>query len=236
MRCNIADLITDVPEAGGLAPRCKEYLYDGEEGADVVIRTDLYRKNRYGSAMSEENLAYMESAYQFYLELVNHGGIYLHASAVAMDNKAYLFSAPCGTGKSTHTRIWQRTFGEGAQIFNDDKPAMRYLNGTWYAYGTPWCGKDGININMKVPLAGICFLKQAQENKIRRLEPQEALQKVLSQTIFRFPDPKMLDRMLTLLDCLVRQIPIYELENRPEPEAACLSYETMRRGAEEKGL
>jgi len=236
MLCKIADLITEVPKAGGLAPRCREYLYSGKEGADVVIRTELYRQGHYGPNASEETIAYMESAYQFYLELVNHDGLYLHASAVALDNRAYLFSAPCGTGKSTHTRLWQSTFGEGAQVFNDDKPAMRRLDGTWYAYGTPWCGKDGININMKVPLAGICFLKQASENKIRRLTPQEAMQKILSQTIFRFGKVEMLDRMLQNLDKLVREIPVYELENRPEPEAAQLSYETMRRGAEEMGL
>lgn len=236
MLCKIADLIAEVPEAGGLAPRCRDYLQDGKEGADVTIRTDLYRKGHYGPNETEELLAYMESAYQFYQELVKHDGLYLHASSVALDNRAYLFSAPSGTGKSTHTRLWQSIFGEGAQVFNDDKPAMRCLDGTWYAYGTPWCGKDGININMKVPLAGICFLVQAKENRIRRLTPQEALQKILSQTIFRFQQVEMLDSMLANVDKLVRQIPVYELENRPEPEAARLSYETMRRGAEEMGL
>ena len=236
MLCKIADLITEVPETGGMAFRCRDYLYGGKEGADVVIRTDLYRQGHYGPRASEETLAYMESAYQFYLELVKHDGFYLHASAVALENRAYLFSAPPGTGKSTHTRLWQNIFGPEAEVFNDDKPALRRLDGTWYAYGTPWCGKDGININMKVPLGGICFLKQAQENWIRRLTQQEAVQRILSQTIFRFEDASMLNAMLSSLDRLVREIPVYELENRPEPSAAHLSYETMRRGAEEMGL
>lgn len=219
-----------------MAFRCRDYLYDGKEGADVVIRTDLYRQGHYGPRVSEETLAYMESAYQFYLELVKHAGFYLHASAVALENRAYLFSAPPGTGKSTHTRLWQSIFGAEAEVFNDDKPALRRLDGTWYAYGTPWCGKDGINSNRKVPLCGICFLKQAQENRIRRLTQQEAVQRILSQTIFRFEDASMLNAMLSSLDRLVREIPVYELENRPEPSAAHLSYETMRRGAEEMGL
>ena len=236
MLCKIADLITEVPETGGMAFRCRDYLYGGKEGADVVIRTDLYRQGHYGPRASEETLAYMESAYQFYLELVKHDGFYLHASAVALENRAYLFSAPPGTGKSTHTRLWQNIFGPEAEVFNDDKPALRRMDGTWYAYGTPWCGKDGININMKVPLGGICFLKQAQENWIRRLTQQEAVQRILSQTIFRFEDASMLNAMLSSLDRLVREIPVYELENRPEPSAAHLSYETMRRGAEEMGL
>ena len=236
MLCKIADLITEVPETGGMAFRCRDYLYGGKEGADVVIRSDLYRQGHYGPRASEETLAYMESAYQFYLELVKHDGFYLHASAVALENRAYLFSAPPGTGKSTHTRLWQNIFGPEAEVFNDDKPALRRLDGTWYAYGTPWCGKDGINSNRKVPLCGICYLKQAQENRIRRLTQQEAVQRILSQTIFRFEDASMLNAMLSSLDRLVREIPVYELENRPEHSAAHLSYETMRRGAEEMGL
>lgn len=236
MKTLIADIITEVPAAGGLAARCRDYVYNGEEGADVIIRTDLYSKNRYPVEFEEDTLAYMESAYQFYSELIKFGGFYLHASAVSYQNKAYLFSGPCGTGKSTHTGIWKTQFGEDVQIFNDDKPALRCIDGTWYAYGTPWCGKDGININMKVPLAGICFLKQAPENAIRRLDNTEAIQKILSQTIRKFHDIKQFDQLLHSIDSIVRTIPVFELENRPEPEAARLSYETMRRAAEELGL
>jgi hypothetical protein len=38
------------------------------------------------------------------------------------------------------------------------------------------------------------------------------------------------------VDRLVREIPIYELTNKPELDAARLSYETMHRGAEEANL
>lgn len=60
--------------------------------------------------------------------------------------------------------------------------------------------------------------------------------RLLSQTIHRFRDPARLDLMLRHLEALVVEIPVYELENRPEMEAARLSYETMRRGAEEAKL
>ncbi|MBE6991229.1 MAG: hypothetical protein E7430_01440 [Ruminococcaceae bacterium] len=160
----------------------------------------------------------------------------LHSSAVALDGKGYLFSGPCGMGKSTHTRLWQSVFGDEAKVFNDDKPALRRLDGKWFAYGTPWCGKDHININMKVPLAGICFLKQSDENKIRRLTPQEATPLVISQTMRKFKQVEYLNLMLSHVDKLVREIPIFELENRPEPEAAILSHETMLKAAIEAGL
>lgn len=232
----IAELIVDIPAAGGLAPRCKEYLWEDEGASDIVIDAARYDLTQYPNDMSEDQLAYMESARQFYSRLIEFEGFYLHSSAVELEGRAYLFSGPCGTGKSTHTRLWQSTFGEAAQVFNDDKPALRRRDGRWYAYGTPWCGKDGINQNKKVPLAGICFLKQADHNSIRRLTKEEAIQKILSQTFHKFKRVERLDKMLTLLGQIVNEIPIYEFENRPEPEAVRLSHEIMRRGAEEYGL
>lgn len=235
MLCKIADLIAEIPDAGGLAPRCRDYLWSGNTGADITVRAELYRQGRYGPEISNETIAYMEAAYQFYLALVEFGGFYLHSSAVVLGGRAYLFSGPCRVGKSTHTRLWQQVFGAEARIINDDKPALRCMDGTWYAYGTPWCGKDGINLNERAPLAGVCFLKKAKENQIRRLSQLEAMQKILSQTIYKFPDAQKLDKLLGLLDQFLRDIPIYELENKPEPDAVRLSYETMRQGAKEAG-
>lgn len=232
----IADLVTILPAVGDLIPRCQAYFRDGSvQKAEIIIHEEDFRPNAW-TGLSWNDYVYMETGASFYRQLLDFDGLMLHSSAVALDGKAYLFSGPCGTGKSTHTRLWQQVFGEEAKVFNDDKPALRLIDGTWYAYGTPWCGKDGININMKAPIAGICFLKQGPENRIRRLTPAEAAQKIIWQTIRRFKQVENLDRMLTLVDKLVQQIPVYELENRPEPEAALLSYETMRQGAEEMGL
>lgn len=227
MYCKIADLIAKVPTADGLDRRCQEYIIEDKESADIVIRTELYRRDKYAPVWGDDTVAYMESAYQFYRELVHHDGFYLHASAVVKDGKAYLFSGPCGAGKSTHTRIWQETFGEEARVINDDKPALRRIDGQWYAYGTPWCGKDGININEKAPLAGVCFLKKAPENKIRRMEKFEAMQRVLGQTIYKFDQAEQLDKLLASLELFLEEVPVYELENLPEGDAARLSFGTM---------
>ena len=235
MLCKIADLITEVPEAGDLVPRCREYLYNGTDSADIIIRTEHFRPDAW-KQLKGNDYVYCESGSHFHFHLMKFNGMMLHASAVVQDGKAYLFSAPCGTGKSTHTRLWQQVFGDRARVINDDKPALRCVDGIWYAYGTPWCGKDGININEKAPVAGICFLKQAPENKIRRLSNTEAVQNIIWQTLRRFRLTANMDRMLNSVDSLVRNIPVFELENRPEPEAALLSYETMRRAAEEIGL
>jgi len=236
MICRIADLIVNVPPAGGLASRCAEYVCGEDLPADICIYEEKYRAHKYDPRGGENLVAYMESAYQFYKELVHFGGFYLHASAVVWEGKAYLFSGPCRAGKSTHTRLWQQVFGEGAHVINDDKPALRRIDGVWYAYGTPWCGKDGINRNEKAPLAGVCFLKKSPENAIRRLSGSEAMQKILGQTIHKFQSAVPLDKLLGSLDLFLREIPVFELENRPEPQAVRLSYETMNHASQEKVL
>mgnify|MGYP004537115789 FL=1 len=217
-----------------MPPRCWAYLDQTEQTPEIVIDEKLYRPDMW-PALDENDVDYRESGRQFYLRLLRYNGLMLHASAVALGGRAYLFSGPCGRGKSTHTRLWQQTFGEAVQVFNDDKPALRRLDGRWYAYGTPWCGKDGINLNQKWPLGGICFLEKAQENRIRRLPAAEALPLILAQTTYRL-QPHSMELLLASLDSLLREIPVFLLENRPEEAAARLSYDTMRRAAEEEGL
>lgn len=235
MICKIADLTVDVPTTGGIASRCCEYISKDNNAADIIMSEDEYKLDSWPT-LSEEEAEYLESGFQFYRELLVFNGMMLHASAVELNGKAYLFSGPCGVGKSTHTGIWKQIHGDMALIINDDKPALRVLDEGWFAYGTPWCGKDGINANRKVKLAGICFLKQGMENSIRKLSKVESLRMILSQSAHRFNDITRLDLKLNLVDQLVRDIPIYELTNNATPESAILSYETMRRGAEEAGL
>ena len=234
-KCNIADLITEVPDINNLKEICKNYICDCKEETDIVISEQEFRKEKL-HMLPQELMNYMEAGRLFASYTLLYNGLYLHSSAVELDGKAYLFSAPCGTGKSTHTRNWQKYFGQKARVFNDDKPTLRKIDGVWYAYGTPWCGKDHININMKVPLAGICFLKQAPHNKIRRLTPFEAAQKIILQTIRKFKEKERLDLMLKCVNDIVSTIPIFELENLPDEEAVKLSYTTMLNAAKEAGL
>ena len=209
-----------------MASRCAAYRAETDEPAQIVIDETKYRPEAW-KGLAPEYVPYMASGGQFYAQLLKFDGLMLHASAVAMEGHAYLFSGPCGRGKSTHTRLWQSAFVEAASVFNDDKPALRRLSDGWYAYGTPWCGKDGINKNEKWPLAGICFLKKAEQNRIRRLEAAEALPLLLGQTTYRLYPEKM-ELLLGLVDRLLREVPVYELENLPTEDAARLSFETMR--------
>ena len=225
MLCKIADLLVEIPEARGLAPRLQGYRTEEAGNPHITITQEMYKPDR-NPTLSPEGLAYIQSGSIFYSYLVKFGGMMLHASAVALNGRAYLFSGPPGMGKSTHTRFWKQCFPE-AEIFNDDKPALRELNGTWYAYGTPWSGKDGINKNMKVPLKAICFLRRGKENAVRRLHGVQAVSAIAEQTFIKFKDPKMVDLALSHLESIIQKIPVYEMTVTKTPEAALFSHKFL---------
>jgi len=236
MLCKISDLIVEIPATGDMPQRCREYITEDKgNGADIIIRADLYKYDSWPT-LSEDGVIYMESGFQFYFQLLMFDGIMLHASAVEYEGKAYLFSGPSGRGKSTHTRLWQKIYGDKVQVFNDDKPALRRIDGKWYAYGTPWAGKHGINRNIKVPLGGICFIKRGQENKISRMDKTKAVQNIIGQSTSKTSDVNKINNLLNSVDKLIREIPIFELECLPDEAAAILSSTTMCRAAQEENL
>ena len=236
MLCKISDLLVEVPATGDMPQRCKEYITENKgNSADITIRADLYKLERWID-LTENEAVYLESGFQFYYNLLLFEGLMLHASAVEYNGKAYLFSADSGTGKSTHTRLWQKVYGDKVQNFNDDKPALRRIDGKWYAYGTPWCGKDGINQNKKVPLGGICFLKRGEQNKICPMSDRDAVINIIRQSTRKLAKVEGMDVLLSLVDNLIREIPIFELECLPNEEAAILSSTTMCRAAQEANL
>ena len=95
---------------------------------------------------------------------LERGAFLMHCAVIAYEGRGYAFAAPSGTGKTTHIRLWQAVFGEeNVTIVNGDKPLLRVMDGRIYAYGTPWCGKEGYQTNTRVPLAALCFLERAAE-------------------------------------------------------------------------
>lgn len=170
---------------------------------------------------------YMLSGAAFYTKLLDFEGMMLHASAVVVDDGAYLFSAPSGTGKSTHTGLWLERFGDRAYILNDDKPAIRLENNVFYAYGTPFSGKFDISEPIGVPIRGISFIERAKENRITRLDTANAIAKIFEQTV-RDLEGYNMDKLISLLDKLITTVPIYKLECNISDEAVVISYNAMK--------
>ena len=222
----IANLTVAMDSFGRTVEQAKPYLTKTAEDADITIQSNWKTLQATQPHLSDEDCEYLVTGGSFYRQLLNFDGMMLHSSAVVREGKAYLFTAACGTGKSTHTRLWLENFPD-TYILNDDKPALRLEDGKFYAYGTPWSGKTAQNQNIRVELGGICVLRRGTNNKNVPYTGRAALHDILEQTV-RPRDPVMMGKLLELLDILMQTVPVWRLECTMEPEAALVSYNAMK--------
>lgn len=227
-RYKIAGLSVDMEASGETLARGKAYESSANGPADITLSCDAGRVLALNPQMGDLDTAlYMGTGAYFSRELLKFNGTFLHASAVALDGKAYLFSAHSGTGKSTHTEKWCRLFG--AHYLNDDKPALRLVDGVWVAYGTPWSGKHDLSSPEGAAVGGIAFLKRGKENRIVPITPQQALPRLMSQSLLKLSKEQM-EIQLTLVDSLLRSVSLWELTCRNDDEAAVIAHSAMTGG------
>ena len=229
-RISDIEIKLECKEDGRIYRQARRYVSPGGKPCLMEINLGedfLKERQKENPHLTYDECEYIWTGYEFCKGLLDFGGFMLHSSGVAYENKAYLFSAASGTGKSTHTEIWQKVFGEDkAVIINDDKPVIRADGGSFFAYGTPWSGKSDKNLNIKVPLQGICFLERSKTNHIERISSKEAVMLILNQTV-RPPELDIMDKLLVILDGLLKTVPVYRLGCNMEDEAAIVSYKGM---------
>ncbi len=226
----IAELLVEFAPRYDLAARvCADYLVDTEEKADFSIELDEGEIAKTQKEYPQSSLGAAESFCifrRFTEEAARRGAVLLHAATVEVDGSAYAFSAPSGTGKSTHITLWRRLYGKRIGIVNGDKPFLRDKDGVLTLYGSPWCGKEGWQKNTHAPLKALCFLSRSEENTISRLPAADALPRVFAQ-LLKPRSEEGLANTLQFADRLIREVPIYALGCNISPEAARLSFETL---------
>ena len=156
--------------------------------------------------------------------LVERNTVMLHGSTVAVDGQAYLFTAACGTGKSTHTRLWRELFGERAVMVNDDKPFLQVTDGGVLVFGSPWMGKHGLGNNIRAPLRGICILTRGPNNRIWPIGRADAVGMLRSQIYL--PEGRELSA-LELLEQIMEYVPLWHMECTCDQDAARIAYDAM---------
>lgn len=230
MLISVAGLIVDItPRYELLKSRLNNYVTTENKTPDIVI--DLSEKfyedrQKENPSLTLDECECLYSASYFYTELAKFNGVMLHASAVQYKNYAYLFSANSGTGKSTHTHLWLEKFPT-AEILNDDKPAIRLIDGKFYAFGTPWSGKFDESINTGTEIAGITFLSRGEKNEIEQVSGESVMLEFLNQTVRPVRKEYMI-AFLDVLDKILSNVPVYRLKCNVSIEAVDVSYEKMK--------
>lgn len=228
----IADLSVNMKVHGTTLRQAEKYKVSDAPAvsSDIEIgaldNSIAYFKDKYPN-MTDDTLEYLISGTKFYKKLVDYNGFMLHASAVVYRDKAYLFSAPCGVGKSTHASQWLKVF-DGAYILNDDKPALRIMGDKVYVFGTPWSGKTEQNVNACVELGGIAFIHRDDHNNMVPMPTAKAIENLLRQTIHNTFSEQVLTKLLALWNVLLSRYTVYDFGCRPDTEAAKLAFETMK--------
>jgi hypothetical protein len=164
----------------------------------------------------------------FAFPAVGRDRVPVHASAVMKDGSAVLFLGESGTGKSTQSGLWTR-YVAGATLLNDDSPVVTApADGTVTASGSPWSGKTHCYIPLTVPLKALVRLRQGPRNRIERLGGLRAIGALYpSCPPLLAHDPGLSARMLSTVGRIIAQVPVWELECRPDRAAAETAYETI---------
>lgn len=157
-------------------------------------------------------------------QLTDYNILLFHGSVVAVDGIAYLFTAKSGTGKSTHTRLWRKAFGDRAVMINDDKPLLKIADGQVMVCGTPWDGKHHLNTNCIVPLKAICIIERAEENTIEPISASQALPMLFQQS----HRPANIAGYMDLINQITASMPFYRLQCNMDISAAQMAYEAMK--------
>ena len=217
---------------------CRNYLTEENAGFSLAVtREDLaFEQKELDAEAAEEGMRrrvfsdpFLERAAvqrAFAEALFDRKTLMLHGSTVAVDGQGFLFTAKCGTGKSTHTRLWREVFANRAVMVNDDKPFVKLDGEQVLVCGAPWSGKHGLDSNVTVPLQGICILERGAENKIQKIAPEEAVSMVLHQS-YCPQDPEKQEYFRKYVEELLQRVPLWKMECNKDPQAAEIAWAAM---------
>lgn len=153
--------------------------------------------------------------------LIKDEAMILHSAYMWRDDKAILFSAPSGTGKSTQADLWEKY--RGTRTVNGDRSLLIRENDGWYAYGFPICGSSEICHNEAYPVRAIVMLKQAKENQVYKLSGVQAVRELMGQITVNAWDVDFQMKVIDKLEQLIAEVPVYRQECDISEEAVeCL--------------
>lgn len=206
--------------------------YASSEKADLKIEVtipDMREEARVNPTVTSQEVAELNALYRKLSEhLPLTDAFVFHASTVDVDGVGVAFTAHSGTGKSTHTLLWQKLLGNRLTIVNGDKPIIRLVeeDEPLVAYGSPWNGKERLGSNISTELHHLCLIVRSDKNSVEKLDKQTMLNAILNQAYIP-KSPQAIAKTLMLLDKMLSTCELWQINCNMEIDAAKVAYETI---------
>ena len=202
---------------------CRDYLTE-EAPLFTVRATDEAIDEEAKASEAVYPKGYLESIVvyrEIAKRLPTYDGFVFHGVALAVGDKAYLFTARSGVGKTTHTGLWLSAFDD-CHVLNGDKPILRFIDGVCYAAGTPWQGKERLGENEMLPVGGVAFVHRAPENRACVIDSAQAVLPFLSQTYLP-EDDESVGMIVASVDRILSSVGLVNLYVNMNPDAALVA-------------
>lgn len=209
---------------------CADYLTDEPPLFTVRADDDEIREESRVSGIRDPGCLESTVVYRAIArKLPYYDALVFHGAVLAAEGGAYAFTAKSGTGKTTHLRLWLSEFGDKVHILNGDKPILRFIDGTLYAAGTPWRGKENYGRREMLPLRAITFLSRGEENRMTAATPSDMLFSFFGQ-IFLPEEQEATERTLALSERILTETKLFRLFCNMDPEAAHVARRALEDG------
>ncbi len=150
--------------------------------------------------------------------LGRNNGVLIHAAGLGLGGRGAMFPGRSGAGKSTISRLFAAARVAGLDLLSDDRMIVREVEGAYRAFGTPWAGDALIAANRSVPLEWIFFLVHGEANRVDRLNPTDAFERMLPLVSVPWYDRDMILRITETCERLARSVRAYDLHVVPTPD------------------
>ncbi len=165
--------------------------------------------------------------------LPSYDAFVFHGAVLNLDGVAYAFTAKSGVGKTTHTRLWLKHFGDRVHYLNGDKPIIRFIDGKPYACGTPWQGKENYGVNEMAPLVGIAFLRRGEKNRAALVPSSEVITDLVTQMYMPRNTAQAMLSTMRMADRVISSVRLVELYCNMDDTAAIISHSVLSGKADE---
>ncbi len=232
MICKFADFIVDLRN---IPPELQKYFSGFEVNSQPEVFFEIteqdidYEINLLNGGCTKTNAVLIAYLRKFALWAITNNAFLLHASLIDVNGTGVAFCAPSGTGKTTHTLLWQNLLGDDMAIVNGDKPIIRIFENEEFpiGYGTAWNGKEGLGNRSSVPIKHICFIERAEINSCEKVEPSAVLELFFKQIFIPRRDKVLVSKTLKLLDLFLKNVTVWKIRCNTDIDAARVAYNTI---------